>query len=181
MIEKEIKIAIEFPPLNQLMKHLSKDYSFLGIETQEDIYFNFIYRNFKITDEAVRLRKINDKIELTYKGPKISSSIKAREEITVRLDSINNIVEFLNKLGLYPVMTVKKIRYNYSDGSFIVSLDYVEELGEFVEIEAKNEALDESKIQNYISEFIRKYNIKGKPTTKSYLELLIDKHESNKT
>ncbi|TRM90446.1 class IV adenylate cyclase, partial [Sulfolobus sp. B1] len=28
---------------------------------------------------------------------------------------------------------------------------------------------------------IRKYNIKGKPTTKSYLELLIDKHESNKT
>ncbi|TRM88576.1 class IV adenylate cyclase, partial [Sulfolobus sp. A20-N-G8] len=29
--------------------------------------------------------------------------------------------------------------------------------------------------------FIRKYNIKGKPTTKSYLELLIDKHESNKT
>ncbi|WP_338599982.1 class IV adenylate cyclase [Sulfolobus tengchongensis] len=178
MIEKEVKIVVEQPPINQLKELLDRDLKFLNIEHQEDIYFNFIYRNFKMSDEAVRIR-INDKgIELTYKGPKFNSSLKAREEITISVNDLDKTIHFLDRLGFYPVITIKKTRINYLDDSFLISLDLVDNLGQFIEIEAIHEIEDE-KIHTYVNDFIRKYKIRGKLTTKSYLELLIEKNEKN--
>ena len=178
MLEKEVKILIESPTLGELKKLLEKDLKFLGEEKQEDIYFNFIYRNFKVTDEAVRIRKTNGKIEVTYKGPKSNSTIKAREEITVVIENLDNMISLLQRIGFYVVTNIVKTRLNYLDGNFIISLDYVENLGEFIEIEATTR-MEDFEIQNYTNNFVRKYNIKGKLTTKSYLELILDKHEKN--
>ncbi|ACP38631.1 class IV adenylate cyclase [Saccharolobus islandicus] len=178
MIEKEVKIVVEYPSLDELRESLEKELKLLDIEKQEDIYFNYVYRNFKITDEAVRIRVNNKRIELTYKGPKLHSSLKAREEISIVVNDLNKTIELLRRIGFYPVITIKKTRINYLDKSFIISLDLVENLGQFIEIEAISEISDQE-IHNYTSSFIRKYKIKGKLTTKSYLELLIDKYEAN--
>lgn len=178
MIEKEVKIILEKPSIKELKELLDKNMIFLNAEEQEDIYFNFVYRNFKISDETVRIRKTNGKIELTYKGPKLSSDLKSREEITVIVKDINNVIEFLQKIGFYPVITIRKTRLNYLDDSFIISLDTIDNLGEFIEIEAKIE-LEDYKIKNYVNNFIVKYNIKGKLTTKSYLEMFLENYEKN--
>ena len=67
-------------------------------EFQEDIYFNSPIVDFAKTDEALRIRttKQGDEkhIFITYKGAKIDSESKTREEIELS-ESINEILMFL--------------------------------------------------------------------------------------
>ncbi|MEM1626312.1 MAG: class IV adenylate cyclase [Sulfolobaceae archaeon] len=173
MIESEIKIKINSPELSILEEEFKKNFKYLGEEIQEDIYYNSIYRDFKVTDEALRLRIINDSIiELTYKGPKISSRSKVREEITCRISDYKAIDKILEKIGFYKVIRIKKIRKNFKKENFLISLDYVEGLGSFLEVEGISVSEDE--LLNFTENLLKRFNIKGQKTLKSYLELLLE-------
>lgn len=108
----------------------------------EDIYLRHPSRDFKASDEALRLRKIDSHGMVTYKGPRKMGQVKVREEIELHLDSI----DFLQwqtlwlRLGFQPLTPVKKVRQEfrskhlpYSD--IVVVIDAVDGLGNFVEIE----------------------------------------------
>ena len=110
--------------------------------SHEDIYFRHPNRDFKATDEAFRLRRVDDRACITYKGPRQAGPVKMREEIELMVDA-SNLTQWksmLVRLGFQQFPPVRKSRREFSsvDSRFlelIVVMDCVEELGDFVEIE----------------------------------------------
>ena len=144
---------------------------------EEDTYYQHPCRDFASTDEALRLRVTRDRVELTYKGPKrVIGEAKEREEYTVTVDNGAAVARILEKLGFKPVATVRKRRRYYSlPGLAVVSLDEVEGLGCFVEIEYRGS--DPSKAVDAVKAIESRLGLESKPkTVKSYLELLLEKY-----
>ena len=84
MIEVEVKAKIDnFEDMREKLNNLGAVKT--KEEFQEDIYFNSPIVDFAKTDEALRIRTTkqnNEKhIFITYKGAKIDSKSKTREEI----------------------------------------------------------------------------------------------------
>ena len=106
-----------------------------------DTYLRHPSRDFRTTDEALRLREINGKPFITYKGPRLSGPIKIRPEIELPLSegSVEDWIKIWLALGFTTTLSVRKQRdvfqYQMGDRPFTITLDHVEELGWFAEIE----------------------------------------------
>jgi adenylate cyclase class 2 len=138
-------------------------------EEQHDTYFTSPLRDFRVTDEALRVRRAGGKYVLTYKGPKFDSETKAREELESSVGA--EIFDVLDRLGFRKAAVVEKKRKTYSLRGLCVCLDCVGGLGEFIEIEAK----DSSKKAD-IFRLLEDLGLRKEDTTrKSYLELLEEK------
>ncbi|NCN65330.1 MAG: class IV adenylate cyclase [Candidatus Altiarchaeum hamiconexum] len=168
MLEVEVKAKIK--NLEEFKKRLKEtNAKFLKTEIQEDLYFNHPCRDFAETDEALRIRKINDKTFLTYKGKRLDAETKTREEIEINCGE--EISEILTLLGFKTVANVQKDRKEYEFEKLHICVDKVEQLGNFVEIEGKN-LTDKDKI----FEILKFFGIeKGETLTLSYMELLMEK------
>lgn len=140
-----------------------------GTEDHEDVYFNSPWRDFRESDEALRVRRVNGRYRLTYKGPRIDTETKTREEIEIPTKP--EIIEILRNLGFRDAATVRKKRRIYKLGDITVNLDQVENLGKFIEIESKNYQEKEKLFKTLERLGISREN----STTRSYLELLEDK------
>ena len=110
---------------------------------ENDIYFNHPAKNFKDTDEALRIRTIGERTIVTYKGPKVSKISKARIEYETGVEDYSSMNNILLNLGFIESGTVKKERHIYSFNGMEISIDYVEGLGIFVEIEKIGDLKDE--------------------------------------
>ncbi len=106
----------------------------LGNTTEVDVYYAHPCRDFAATDEALRVRYAGNGAELTYKGPRMGPGAKTRREVTVRVEG--DVETLISSLGFDRVAVVRKRRALYAVGPYTVSLDEVEGLGTFVEIEA---------------------------------------------
>jgi adenylate cyclase class 2 len=110
---------------------------------EEDRYFSAPDRDFKQTDEAVRLRRVGAANKLTYKGPKRDTATKTRPEVEVPLadgpEAAELAVRFLTGLGYRTVATVRKTRRVYRFDrhgfAFEACLDDAGAVGRFVELE----------------------------------------------
>jgi len=118
--------------------------------TQVDTYFSHPARDFAVTDEALRLRRIGEVNRITYKGPKVDPTTKTRRELELDLPPgtayAKAYEELLSVLGFNKVIEVHKERREASlrwDGrSVTVSLDAVSQLGAFVELELEADSDD---------------------------------------
>jgi len=141
---------------------------FIEKRTESDIYFNHPSRNFGETDEALRLRTVNGKCLITYKGPKVSRITKARVEHETETEDFETMKNILLSLGFFESGIVKKERHIFSFGGIEISIDYVEGLGTFVEIEKIGELKDE--IEKELFDIAAKLGL-SKFERRSYLEL----------
>lgn len=195
MIEVEIKVRIEDP--NVLRRNFDKNKGIYKLSLEhEDTYYNMPegLRNFKQTDEALRLRKSiefkknqglkNQIINyfITYKGKKIDNTTKTREEIEVKIDKIEDMKKLLKFLGFREVFTVVKKRelydFMFDDNKIEALIDYVPILEQhFVEVELITESLDNvEKNREILFQFLNKIGINREESIrKSYLELISDK------
>src|SRR5262245_43183681 len=84
---------------------------------ETDHYFNAPDRDFARTDEAVRLRRIGDQNNVTYKGPKQAGPTKTRLEIEVPLapgaEAADKFCRFMTSLRYRPVAVVRKMRSEF--------------------------------------------------------------------
>jgi len=82
--------------------------------------------------------------------------------------------KMLDRLGFKKTAEVNKWRENYRLGNASISLDNVEELGTFIEIEviAGNE---DTSPADQIGKIAKEISAEGEPILASYLELLLDK------
>jgi len=87
---------------------------FVETRTERDLYFNHPSRNFAETDEALRLREVNSKCRITYKGPKLSKTTKARIEHETDTGDYNTMKSILLSLGFVESGIIEKERYMYS-------------------------------------------------------------------
>ena len=176
MIEVEAKAKIEnFDDMKKKLENLGAIKS--KKEFQEDIYFNSPIVDFANTDEALRIRTTeeNEKknIFITYKGPKIDSKSKTREEIEIKIEDSEKCSKIFQHLGFTKVRAVRKNRQYYAYKNFEISLDDVEGLEPYMEIEISLEdGNDYSEAQEKIFELFSKLGINDGFERTSYLELL---------
>ena len=149
-------------------------------ELQVDCYFRHPTRDFSLTDEALRLRRVGPANWLTYKGPKLDAKTKTRREIELSFEpgeqSAASAGELLQALGFSEVAEVRKHRIHsklrWHDCEVGLALDSIAELGDFVELEiiAESEAVaGASEILTTLATHLKLKNCERR----SYLELLL--------
>jgi adenylate cyclase class 2 len=195
MIEVEIKVKISDP--NLMRKKFKENNGIYKLSLDhEDTYFNMPEgsRDFKQTDEALRLRKSVEFLKentskpqkinyyITYKGKKIDKTTKTREEIEIKISEIEAMKMLLKLLGFQEVFTVVKKRELYdfmlNDTKVEALIDYIPILEQhFVEVELITESINNvEKSKDILFEFLNKLGIKKQESIrKSYLELISDK------
>jgi adenylate cyclase class 2 len=110
---------------------------------QIDRYFMHPCRDFARTDEALRLRRVGDEVELTWKGPRIDSAAKTRQEILLPLPTgrrtVEEWTELLAALGFRVCAEVMKRRHAarilWQGAEVDAAVDHVEGVGNFIELE----------------------------------------------
>lgn len=195
MIEVEIKVKITDPELMR-KRFIEKQGIYKFSLKHEDTYFNMPngLRDFKRTDEALRLRKSikfiknnseedqEREVYFTYKGKKIDNSTKTREEIDLIIEDYGKMRRILSLLGFKEVLIVKKERelfkFEYKNYSIEALIDYLPILNQhFIEVEYLTDSSEKvEEIQGILFEFLNSFNIKKEDSVrKSYLELVIEK------
>jgi adenylate cyclase class 2 len=177
MLEVELKVKV--PSLEPIRKKLGeKGAECKGRIHEHDIYYNAPHRDFGVTDEAVRVRYTNNHAVVTYKGAKIKKfGLKAREELNTAVESGEVFETMLDRLGFTKTTEVNKWRENFRYSDAAISLDEVNELGTFIEIEimADNE---NSNAEARIERIAKEIGVSGEPILASYLELLLSKRSA---
>ena len=171
MLEVEIKAYC-----HDLPDIASKIISIGGIKIEEreevDAYFNHPSRDFKDTDEALRIRVTDRGRILTYKGPRIGTRSKTRFEEEVNIDSAESMMLILKKLGFVQAGEVIKNRTLYRVEDIEICLDRVQGVGNFVELEKKD--TDKDRAEKKLFQFAEKLGLE-KFEQRSYLELKMQK------
>jgi adenylate cyclase class 2 len=140
MYEVELKQRASHDAVRQRLEQL--DATPLGTVVQVDTYYDAPHREFADTDEAVRIRRERAGVEdtttrLTYKGPLVEAESKTRQEFETAVADGDALAAILDALGFEAAATVEKERERFDVGAYTVTLDAVESLGEFVEVETE--------------------------------------------
>ncbi|MDY6958468.1 MAG: class IV adenylate cyclase [Halobacteriota archaeon] len=180
MIEVEVKVRLSHDGIETKLDDIGAKFS--GSEEQIDVYYGAPHRDFSATDEALRIRTVTSgsisKDIITYKGPKIDSESKTREEVEVGIDDKVVMDRMLTLLGFSKVYEVSKTRRNYRIGDIMISLDDVKGLGSFMEVEISCDGDDFSTQKNMVFSILNKLGYKrGDVIRTSYLELLLENEE----
>jgi adenylate cyclase class 2 len=141
MYEVELKVRADHARVREALD--ARDAERLGRVRQVDTYYDAPHRAFAETDEALRIRRETDgspgdgvaTTKLAYKGPLVETESKSREEHETVVADGEAMAGVLSGLGFEPAATVEKLREYFRLGEYTLTLDRVEGLGEFVEIE----------------------------------------------
>lgn len=144
MYEVELKVRAAHGPLRDRLSDRGAEP--LGTVEQVDTYYDHPARDFGRTDEALRIRREDGdggaSSVVTYKGPLVESGSKTREEVETAVGDGESMASILRAVGFEPVETVEKTRERYDAEGYTVTLDTVDGLGEFVEVETEAETVE---------------------------------------
>ncbi|MCU4719174.1 class IV adenylate cyclase [Halapricum hydrolyticum] len=145
MYEVELKVRADHDRVRERLEALGGER--VGSLRQADTYYDAPHRDFAATDEAFRVREEtrdgDRETRITYKGPKVEAESKTREELETTVGDGETARELFESLGFEPVATVRKGREHFTVSGLTVTLDTVEGVGEFVEVETDVETGDE--------------------------------------
>jgi len=155
---------------------------------QNDLYFSIPAGSIVEKNSIIRVREDKNqnnesKIILSYKSPNVlREGVETREEIEVQvLSNVPTLVQLLGKLGMKPLVAVTKKRVEYSliykGVHLTVTLDKVETLGSFTEIELISDRRDDAKkLIELGEELAAKLSLdKTKKISLGYHEMMLEK------
>lgn len=178
MYEVEVKVPAPHDPVRERLDDLEADP--LGAVDQVDTYYDHPTRDFAETDEVLRLRRESPRDEgdevavLTYKGPRVDDRSKSRQEVETGLDDPAATDGILHALGFDAAATVEKSRERYALDGFVIALDEVAGLGQFVEVEAEGEVAAIETLREGAFEVCRALDLDPDESVRtSYLGLLL--------
>lgn len=123
-------------------------------------------------DEALRVREEGGRCTVAYKGMRLGVGMKVREELEFSVEEVGPVLELFSRLGFSVGVKVSKWRKEFRLLGASVTIDRVEGLGDFVEIEAP-EAVSEDERPALIERVAEVLGIARESfTTQSYVELL---------
>ncbi len=176
-MEVEVKFAVE--NIDEVRRIVESMAEFVIEKEEYDLYFNHPCRDFAETDEALRVRNDVEGITLTYKGRKVDPETKTREEIKVGLDDFDGMVAILQKLGFRIAGEVRKKRWIYRDGEITICVDWLDDLGGFVELEMESDEVESAKEKLF--DYARKLGLgREKSIRTSYLEMVLNVADSDR-
>jgi adenylate cyclase class 2 len=139
--EVELKVRADHEPVRETLGTLGATPR--RRVRQVDTYYDAPHRDFAETDEAFRLRREfqgeTETAKLTYKGPLVEAASKTREEHEVEVSDGLEADAIAEGLGFTPAATVEKDREFFEVDDYTVTLDAVDGLGTFVEVEIEVE------------------------------------------
>ncbi|SIR14694.1 adenylate cyclase, class 2 [Haladaptatus litoreus] len=176
MYEVEVKVRADHEEVRDRLDELGANP--LGKVTQEDFYYDAPHRDFAETDEALRVRREagdEETVEVvTYKGPLVEEESKTRKEHETVVGDGDTVDALLSALGFDATETVHKERERFELDSYIVTLDSVMGLGEFVEVEAEAAETDVESVREGAYDVLTDLNLDPNEQVRtSYLGLLL--------
>ncbi|MFW9812405.1 MAG: class IV adenylate cyclase [Candidatus Thorarchaeota archaeon] len=184
--EVEVKIAIDnYEEMEKRIMEVGAQKT--NRETQIDSYYDHPCKTFQNTDEALRVRSrqpINsgavdpprEEAELTYKGPRIDSTTKTRIETSVSIDSAKGMTSILENLGFKLVASIIKKRQFFNLPSMTISIDEVEDVGLFMELETIAQTKDVDEARQNIFAMMEKLGLNPSQSIRaSYLEIYMNR------
>jgi len=163
-IEIEMKYKITKEIYDDIVYNFKVENIDAKVEKQNDIYFSPIHFPFlggEIDNECLRLRILDNKNILSYKKfiPATTTEPAHCIEHELEISDIEKLKLILNDLRIKEEFTLKKERKVFIYKNNIeISLDIVDNLGYFIELEIINhENINDS--LNEINNFIKKFKI----------------------
>lgn len=140
---KEIETKVKIPDLNSFI-NLIKELPFLLLKERyfEDNWcYDFEDRRLTKKDILLRLRKINNKITITLKGPTYKKKgLKYRKEWEVVINNGYNIKTILKNIGLQIIFRYQKYRTVFKYKNSLICLDETP-IGNFLELEGREDEI----------------------------------------
>ena len=174
MIEVEAKIHVKNPEnIRKKIRHIAE---FKGREKKTDDYYTLERLN-KYPIKSLRIRKsrgfhvINFKQFLSYKN-----GVYAKREFEFKINDLLDFLKLMRDFGFKKWLTKRKMSEKYEiNRDFHIELNYVKNLGWFLEIEYLTEK-DINKARNRVLQVIKKLGINKKNLVKrGYTKMLWDK------
>ena len=108
------------------------------------------------------------------KGPLVEAESKTREEYETGVDDGETADAIIDNLGFEPAATVEKDRRFYRYDGYIITLDAVEGVGEFVEVETETDEAGVETAREGAYEVVRELGLDpDKQLRTSYLGMLL--------
>jgi adenylate cyclase class 2 len=177
----EVEMKFPVPELAAIEGRLAElGAAISAAQTEIDVYFAHPARDFARTDEALRVRRKGRANFLTYKGPKVDAVTKTRHEIDLPLppeeETAQQWMRLLEALGFTIAGEVRKSRRKahvaWQGRRVEVSLDEVEHLGTFVELELVVDSADAEAAKTCIASLAGQLKLAASER-RSYLELVL--------
>jgi adenylate cyclase, class 2 len=168
----EIEIKAKIDSIEEMERHiLGFGAIFRGQSLEDDTYYNHPARDFRETHEALRVRASDTAGScITYKGPVLPGRAKSRLEAETGIEDSAAFQKILTELGFRYSGRVKKTRRFYDYKGATVTLDQIDGVGAYIEIEkiGENKTLLEEEVINLAKELgIHSFE------KRSYLELVL--------
>jgi len=177
MYEVEVKVAADLQAVAERLDEL--DATLTGDVVQVDTYYDAPHREFAETDEALRVRREtragDTEARITYKGPLVEAESKTRKEFESGVDDGEAADAIFEHLGFEVAATVEKDRRFYRYDGYTVTLDAVEGVGEFVEVEFETDEDGVEAAREGAYEVLRDLGLDPDEQTRtSYLGMLLE-------
>ena len=184
---EKIEIELKFPLKNRgvLKERLDKIASFMGEDNQKDTYFIPSHRNFVKQNpifEWLRIREVNREGKiisiLNYKnfGEDVGDETISFKELETEFEDSGILRSIFKNLDISEIIVVDKRRRNYSYTDTIISLDEVEGLGGFIEIEFDGETECEEEVKEHLHKVLKEIEAEVEEELfKGYPHLLLEK------
>ncbi|WP_256300003.1 class IV adenylate cyclase [Haloarchaeobius salinus] len=192
MYEVELKVRADHDAVRRRLAE--RDAEPADAVGQTDVYYDAPHRNFAETDEALRIRQEvplagetgddaagfdwdtdDGTTKVTYKGPLVDERSKTREEFETAVAERDAMEGILDGLGFEPAATVRKRRRRFALSGYTVTLDEVDGLGEFVEVETAVDAADIEEARDGAVDVLASLGLDADDGIRtSYLGLLLD-------
>ncbi len=181
----EVEIKVQWDNLKEIQAKLPKFGKRQKAIRQIDEYYVPVHRDFFAQEphptEWLRIRTNPDKVFFEYHRSvenRQDDSLEYTEEYETEIgdsEDLHNILEFLN---FRKVVTVEKQREYWDCGKLEVVLDDVENLGTFIEVEAKKDFASHSEAKQACEDFLLELGIPYSPkldVRKGYPTMLLEK------
>ena len=175
--EVELKYAVS--EVQPVLENLEWFGLYFGKAVEEhDTFYQHPAKDFVVTDECLRIRHRAGEYHITYKGPKIDRETKTRQEIELFLTDNAKTArlwnDLLQALGFRAVAELKKTRrsagFVYQEHKYELTLDHIEGLGDFIELETIADSAQLDHARRRIKLLAAMLGLTH-PITASYLEL----------
>jgi adenylate cyclase class 2 len=177
MYEVELKVSADLSTVSERLDELGATQT--GDVRQVDTYYNAPDRDFAETDEALRVRREtragDTSARITYKGPLVDDESKTREEYETGVDNGDTADTIFERLGFDRTATVRKDREFYRYDGYTITLDTVEGVGEFVEVETETDEDGVEDAREGAADILRTLNLDPDEQIRtSYLGMLLE-------
>ncbi|MFC1677800.1 class IV adenylate cyclase [Planctomycetota bacterium] len=165
-IEAKLKVDALEPIAEKL---LALGATFIEQQAHIDTFYDNSHSSLTKGGRGLRLRICTTKAQqtyiLTYKGKRQDSPFKKREELEIQILDPETTENLLLAIGYAKILTIEKTRKLYKFDNCEIALDYLEQLGNFIEIEGPDEKI--------ITEIQKKLNLENIPHIKQGYAKLI--------